>query len=510
MIDSLRSRTLLVPVVLAALALVCLGGEPVHLVVLHTNDVHGQVLPTRSRDRAPSGGLPRVAAYVDEVRAEVAASGAGLLVLDAGDWFQGTPEGMLDEGLPFVRALVAVGYDALCVGNHEFDRGLDNLRRILREAKVPAVLANVRERGADDSVAWAEPYVVVERAGLAVAIVGLLATETPAITHRDARTLDFVDPLVVLRDAIARLGDDVDLVIPLGHLGIEEDRRIAREVPGLPLVVGGHSHTFLEGGERVGETLIVQAGAKARAVGRVDLWYDPDERRVVRSLAQLVELEREPSERAARGATARLCAKLVERTAGELDVVVGKLAAPLERGSGHESSTAGNWITDVMRAGGSADVAIQNRGGIRAEVPAGAVTRRQLVEILPFGNTLVTFELTGAELRESVRRAVESTERRGIELSGMRLHVRAPLVEGGATQLVDLEVGGKPLDPARRYRVATNSFLFGGGDGFFGDLTGRQAEHGSRMLRELCEDALRASSPVTPPAENRYVVRGDR
>ena len=190
----------LTPVLSLALWVACAGPsatdagtpETLHLVLLHTNDIHGQVLPRRATwiDREPqpvAGGLPRLAAEVHRVRREETAD---LLVLDAGDWYQGTPEGMIDVGLSFVSGLVAVGYDAMSLGNHEFDHGLDNVRRLLDEGAPPAICANVFDPATGERVDWVEPYRIVEVAGLRVALIGLLTTETPDITNAEARTLE--------------------------------------------------------------------------------------------------------------------------------------------------------------------------------------------------------------------------------------------------------------------------------------------------------------------------------
>ena len=398
-----------------------------------------------------------------------------------------------------MRALVGVGYDAMCVGNHEFDHGLDNLERILRRARPPAVLANVHE-----PLPRTEPWRVVRRAGVRVAFVGLVTPATPAITHPDARTLEFRDPVVVLGEALAELEGRVDLVVPLTHQGIEDDRRLAEAYPELPLVVGGHSHSFLRAGERVGDTLIVQAGSRAGAVGRVDLWFDRARGRVVEARAELVDLDAGPEPVLRRRAVDRACETMVSEGTAFMDEVVGELEAPLTRSREPSSSSAGNWIADRMRAVTGAEVAVHNRGGIRAGIPAGPVTRRDLFEVVPFDNTVVALELRGDELREAVRRGVESLERTGIEVSGMRLRVRRG--PDDAVLLDGVLVDGRPLDGTRVYTVATNSFLAEGGDGYFGHVRGRPATVHPILLRDMLEEAFATESSILPPADDRYEV----
>lgn len=487
--------------------------DVVHLVFLHTNDVHGQVLPRDATwlddEGVTVGGIPRVAAFVRRTRRELGRRDAdghpvGVFVVDGGDWYQGTPEGAVDRGLPFARVLGEVGYDAMCVGNHELDHGDENAERLISTARLPAVLANVREPGRGRAPLGAAPWRVVERAGVSVAFVGLLTPATPTITHESARRYTFEDPAEALSRAREAIGREADLIVPLTHLGVLADQELATAHGDLALIVGGHSHTFLRRPIRVGETTIVQAGSKAGAVGRVDLWWDRDERRVVRIESTLHDLYDEPEARDRDPDVERACGRLVERSAARLDEVVGELTAPLEKPGGVESGTAGNWISDLFRARTESNVGIHNRGGIRTRLDAGEVTRRDLFEILPFDNTLVSFDLTGDELFETVRRAVEGRDHSGIEFSGMTAHV-APTPDGGF-RLLEVRVEGAALDGDAVYAVATNSFLAGGGDGYFPMRDPRAVRDHRVLLRELLEEELLREGRVTPPSENRYVL----
>jgi 5'-nucleotidase len=487
----------------------------VHLVVLHTNDMHGQVLPRPAtwidRDKPPqAGGLPRVAAFVSRVRRDESAAGSGVLVLDGGDWYQGTPEGVVDQGLPCVEAITAIGYDAASLGNHEFDHGLANLRRLLDKAHPPAICANVHEPATGRRVAWIAPWRVVEAGGLRIALVGLLTPDTPSITHPDARQLTFSDPCEEIERAERELAGRYDLLIPLGHIGIEEGQRIARAHPEIPLVVTGHSHTFLREGQREGSTLIVQAGAKASVVGRVDLEIDGPSATVVESKAQLCELLDEPAPQDRNARVEKLCGELVAAADASMREVVGRLAAPLRAGRGPYATVAGSWVADLLRARTGADVGFHNRGGIRAEIEAGPVTRRAVFEVLPFDNDVVTLELTGAELEALVRRSIEGSARSGLDYSGLVAFVQLWDENGKVRlRLARIEVGGKPLDPARMYRVTTNSFLAGGGDGFDELAHGRARSEDPILLRELAVEALLREGTLTPPSDARIVATSE-
>ncbi|MCA9000470.1 MAG: bifunctional metallophosphatase/5'-nucleotidase [Planctomycetes bacterium] len=478
------------------------------LIILHTNDMHGQVLPLqatwlRDRDPVPDvGGVARLAAYVNKVRAQAEANGDDVLVLDAGDWYQGTPEGSVGQGLSFLEILGQVGYDAMCVGNHEMDHGVAVLEQHLLAAKLPALLANVSEPSGV-LLRGTEPYKIVQRAGLRIALVGLLTTETPRITHPSASTLFWAEPAVVLESLIADLEGQVDWILPLTHQGYPEDMALAEQVPGLPLLIGGHSHTLLPKGDREGETWIVQAGSKVRSVGRIEVWVDPVARTVERIEPSVVDLLAENVGEARNAKVEELAAALLERSEERMAVVVGQIEADLVRGKQpFQTSSAGNWVTDVMLAMSDADVAIQNRGGIRANLSAGPLTRRDIFRMLPFDNTMTTLTLTGQQLLDIMRRRVEGDEPVTLEMSGMQLVLTG---EGEARKLLALRIQGQPVEPERSYRLVTNSYLAGGGDGFDEFCHVTERTDGGELHRDLVERYLVSNcARIAVLAGNRY------
>lgn len=484
------------------------ASEPLHVVVLHTNDVHGQVQPRPAtwldREDPPLiGGLPRIAAYVNTVRKEAASSGTGVLLVDGGDWFQGTPEGLIELGHGYVHALSKVGYDAMAVGNHEFDHGVLPLAQMIAGFEIPALAANVYLEQGGARVPWCEPWRIVEVAGLRVGIVGLLTPTTPAITHRDASELYFQDPGEALAVAREELEGKVDWILPITHLGVQGDRRLAKAHPELPVIVGGHSHTYLKEGVRQGETLILQSGSKGSAVGRLDLWFNAETRQLERTSYAMIDLLEEPVAGTRNLELDEICETLVRQSEAAMNEVVGELLGPLERNFRRtHSSPAGNFITDVMRAAMEADVAVQNRGGIRCNLPKGPVTRRSLFELQPFGNHLVLLELTGANLLELVRASVEGTAHTGLEVSGMTILWRQD--EEGQYELVGLEVAGEAVVPERSYSLATNNFLAGGGDGYDLLEERRVIREDPQLLRELLEAHFRAVKQVELPKDDRY------
>lgn len=500
----MKSRILAAFAVLAAPVLAH-AGEPGRLLLLHTNDCHGQcgarkAVWTKRPDPPLVGGVGRLAAVV---RDERAARGAGLLVLDGGDWYQGTPEGAIDAGLEYLKILSLVGYDAMCVGNHDFDHGIPNLQILLREARLPGIAANLYEKGGEARVAWVPPWKIVERGGLRIALVGMVTTVTPEISHPDTTTILFMEPAEALRRVRKELEGKVDWIVPLTHQGVDEDRKLAKAHPDLPLIVGGHSHTFLKEGVREGNTLIVQAGTKISSLGRVEVEYDRDARKVLALKASLQELDAAPAEPVAEveAALAKLVAKSDERMAvvvGEASAYFGRSKDPLASGA------AGNLVADALRDHTRADAGLMNRGGVRTDLPAGKLTRRDLYEFLPFDNDVTVVKISGATLFELFRRSVEGKSHSGLEVSGVVLRVRRG---ADGNKLLGVKVGGADLDPARSYRVAMHSFMADGGDAYLEKVPlGPDRVDEPMLLRDLVEERLKARGVIAPDETNRYEV----
>lgn len=481
---------------------------PQSILLIHTNDVHGQVLPRKatwiSKDQPPLiGGLPRLAAHVRAERRKAAEQGRSMLVLDGGDCYQGTPEGGIDNGLPFVIAQALVGYDAMAIGNHDYDHGIDNTRRLLTRGNAPFLCANIRQRSDGSKVEWALPYRIMDLAGLRVAVVGFVTVDTPNISHPETRTLEFRDPareLAELKPELER--QKVDWVLPLTHLGIERDRELARAHPELVLIVGGHSHTYLANGTREGNTLIVQTGSKAGAAGHVELEYRRDTRSLKAVSARLVDLLEEPPAADRVAAVDTICEALVRESDAIMSAVVGEALAPIERTRDNtRSGSAGNWITDLMRSYSGADLALMNRGGIRTDLRAGPLTRRDCYEICPFDNNLVVLSMPGSEVEILLRRCVESRNHSGVELSGGRVQLRK---SGDEVQLVGVQVGGAALDPARVYRVAVNSFMANGGDAYFEAGKSFPRQEDPILMRDLLCEMLGREPRTKAATDNRY------
>jgi len=255
---------------LCALPAVAAQSASGHIVILYSNDIHGRLesFKPSGSDQA-MGGVVKLATLVEDV---VKREGKNVLILNAGDSIHGTNIVNLFEGKPMVEALEAVGVEAMAVGNHEFNYGQPVLLERAQEAGFPFLSANtIQEK---DGRALLPGVLIVSVGSIRVGILGLSPLDTYTSTHpKNVQGLEFVDPIRIASWMVPflREQENVDLVIALTHIGYEDDKRLAAAVPGIDIIVGGHSHTKLEKPEKVGDTIIVQAGEYAQYLGRLDV-----------------------------------------------------------------------------------------------------------------------------------------------------------------------------------------------------------------------------------------------
>ncbi len=495
-------------------------GREARIILLHTNDIHGAVLASDVRDKSGAvvgrrGGMAAVLSYVKRTREEAKRAGHEVILLDAGDFFQGTPEGDLPAGRLLIHLMNLARYDLLAPGNHDFDQGPAACEALARRAQFPFLCANVhRDEPESRRPDWVRPYLLREAHGLKIAFVGLITSEMPLVTTPKARQgLQFRDEMAALVDLLPRLDNDEapDLKILVTHCGLETDKVIAERMPGIAVIVGGHSHTPLEQGWREPKsgTVVVQAGSSARWIGRTEIVVDLGTRQVVSITPRLVPLDvgevgEDPDALALiRGFSADL-----DR---EMNVEVGSATDEIGRNTGASSSPLGNLLCDIMRHAAGAQIAFHNRTGTRADLPPGILRMRDMYKVSPFSNTLVAMDLSGADLLDLLDNAVSSGTRLFLEASGVtavydasapagRRIVRATVHEPAAEGRPASEA---PIDPTARYRVVTNSFLAKGGDGHAAFTRGTNVKETGINLLDAQVEYFRANSPVAPVPDPR-------
>lgn len=478
------------PIGLAPSVFAAWPARPDSLVILHTNDIHAHLFPFEDPKGAIVGGAAARAALIARLRTQHART----LLLDAGDVFQGTPVYNFFRGVPDYRSMSLMRYDAGAFGNHELDDGPRSWLKARVKAAFPILSANVFV--AADS-AWASPlekappwararakwiggvnvpdrtalrylatpYVIQDVGGVKVAIFGLTTKDIVRIVSRDRNSgVAVSDPIGVASALVPELRKKADLVVALTHIGVDEDRALASRVPGIDMIVGGHSHTYLwaplfirnRNTNGYGGTAIVQSGRWGDRVGRLAAAIGPGG---VKGLTDaLVAVQPSAGEdRAVRD----MLQPYRDSMAATMDKPVFRSPARVSMSGLEEGDTPlGNFVADAMLESAGADIALINSGGIRAPLPAGTVTVGDVYTVLPFDNVLVTVPMKGWQVHELFDFMARRIGKRGFaQIAGAEFVVR----NGRAS---DIRVGGAVLDPNRVYKVATIDFLYGGGDGY--------------------------------------------
>lgn len=487
--------------------------------VLETTDLHGVILPP-ARDRRTnrvSGGSPVLAAWIEKLRA---ANPAGTILLDGGDLFQGTMISNLQFGRPVIEQMNALHYDAAAIGNHDFDWSVDTLRARLREARFHGLGANLIERSSGKLPRWARADTLLTRNGVRVGVFGLCFRKTPEVTlAANVAAYRFEDDSTTAVREIAKLRgkDHAQVVIEVGHVPAETDSAhharkddpgdLPRDahVPGADLWLGGHSHNLLD--DRVNGVPMMIAGAHGQTVGVCDLAVDPVAGRVVdaHTWLQTTWADEVTPDSAMAARVERWNAGVAAAAA----VPIGRAAHAVTRGS--PESPIGDLVADAMRERVRADVAMQNTGGLRAELAEGVITKGAIFEVMPFDNTIYVQELNGAEVKLAIEQALRTG--RVTQVSGVRFTYDSSRPELDRVTKITL-ADGSPLDPAKSYKVACNNFMATGGDSYDVLQKGSNRIDTGFLVREAMEtwvaERCKNGAALDVSADGRIVREGGR
>ena len=504
--------------------------ETFNLTILHTNDTHSHHEPQSNGN----GGVARQAAVQNQIIAE----GGNVLLLDGGDRFTGTLFHTQYRGADQVQIMNALGYDAMTLGNHEFDNGDDVLAAFVDGVEFPVVTSNVDFSASEILAGKVQPYAVVEVGGRQIGIIGLVTPDTPTISSPGddlVFSADLIGSTQTAVDALTEQG--VNIIILVTHIGLDADREVAAGVTGIDVIVGGHSHTLL-GNAYVASVAeypvvvenadgdpvyIVQAGERNQYLGRLNVTFNADG--VVT---------------AASGDTILLSRYITPDP--ELQAIVDELAAPLQELRSEpigatasellvgdrtvcrvEECALGNLIADAMRADTGAQIAITNGGGIRADIDAGEITVGDVLTVLPFGNLVATFELSGADVIAALENGVSTLtvgdgavvpragqQGRFPQVSGLRFTYDPTQAAG--SRIVSVEVLGAngeytAIDPEATYTVVSNDFMRRGGDGYTVFETNAINPYDfGKPLDQVLSEYLASLGDVTPETGGRITL----
>lgn len=499
--------------------------------VVHINDMHSRIEPISrfnstcsAEDNAEGkcfGGVARVKTMIDQLRAEL--DGENFLVVDAGDQFQGSLFFMTYSGAVAAEMMNEIGFDVMSVGNHEFNLGDGALANLADTVSFPVVSGNLDVSGSNELAGKIGDTLILERGGERIGIVSALATDTKELSSPSEAVM-FKDEIESIKEDVAALqAEGVDKILAITHVGYNLDQRIAAEVPGIDAVIGGHSHTYLSSSDpdrqgpyptmvSQGDNLVpvVQAGAFSKYVGHLELTFD-DAGNVTYATGDTILLDASVAEDEAIVArVAELGAPIEEMktriVAEAADVIEGdrSVCRAVE-------CPMGNLVADAMLdrvKDQGVEIAIQNGGGLRASIDAGEISMGEVLTVLPFQNTLSTFQVTGAQVLAALENGVSQVEDgagRFPQVAGMTF--TADLSAEPGSRISDVMVGGEALDLERTYSLVSNNFVRNGGDGYAMFRDAMNAYDYGPDLADVTAEYLAANAPYQPYTDGRITIK---
>ncbi len=506
------------------------GPEAYKLRIIHTNDHHARIEPVIGGTPAAPihGGISRRKTLIDAIRDE----GGNQILLDAGDVFQGTlwfTQYLGQADLEFYNAL---GYEAVTIGNHEFDKGQQPLADFIKRANFPVLSANIAI-AADVPAPIAglfKPWIVKEIGGQKIGIFGLTTEETPVLSSPGAG-IAFTNYIEAARKAVADLkAQGVNKIIALTHIGITFDRELARQVDGIQVIIGGHSHTPMGPQIKPPDTnrpypeVIASPSNKpvimatdwewGRWLGDLTVGFDANGD--ITSVVAAQPTEVLPIVEPNQGFEDRIKV-LVQPLSALRTQVVGETKVPLNGARADvraKETNLGNLISDAMlektRPAG-AQLALMNGGSIRTSIDAGPITLGELIEVQPFGNTITLVSLTGDQLKAALENGVSQIETvagRFPQVAGIRYSFDASKPVGSritGVQIADAQ-GYSLIKPDATYRVVTNNFLLTGGDGYSVLQAGTNKLDTGLIDVDVTSEYIRAHSPISAEVQGRITI----
>ncbi len=489
------------------------------LTILHTSEHHGTALP----DEDGMGGLAYQATVIKEIRAKE----KNVLLLNSGDLLIGTLMSTVFKGVPDVLAMNLMKYDAVAVGNHEFDFGLMAFQNLRDLARFPFLSANIQRRETTPSSPnLAQPWLIREFDDLKVGVLGLTTVEAREIMNPAlVKQITVLDPIPLAHQMVSTLRHRVDLIIALTHQDNADDIALAKAIPEIDVIIGGHTEGF-DGilsidsfTTRVSTasmrelenppTIYVKIHRQGKTLGRLDLVVENG--KILKAKAENIPINSrvlQPDEE-----VAHLLKIYSDQLNQDLKRVIGKTQVELNGERDwirSQESNLGNFIADMIRSHTQTEISFINAGAIRASIQKGDITLGDLYRVFPFlGNTLVTFQITGADIREALENSVSQVEKgagRFLQVSGLTYTYNAKAPMG--KRVLEVKVNGTPLGPDRLYRVSTTNYLAEGGDGYIVFLENRKNYHDTRIrLIDLLKEHIQKQGVISPQVEGRIVEK---
>lgn len=487
-------------IVFPVLFLVQTGFPQEHIRILNWNDFHSRNTHQPQKDENGEyfiGGSAILKGALDFFRNDSLPT----FIINAGDDFQGTPISAISRGASQIRLLNIIQPDLFIPGNHDFDYGRGRLDSLLKGARFSVINSNMVDTRNGKTLFT--PYQIKKVGNVRIGLLGLMAPYLSRLVLKDnIKNIEVLDPKEVVQKYIAVIEDSIDILVVVSHMGIGMDRELARSVNAIDVIIGGHSHTVMSEPEVLNGVIIFQAGSNGRFLGNLELWVDTQLDTILRHKGGLKSLDSRSFKSDI--LTKSVVDSLENIVSFDLDIQIAELKTDWFR-NGRNENNLGNWITDAFRDYTDADVAFQNSGGIRKYLLKGPVTKRDFWEIAPFGNKIVSFEVSGRELL-NIYEFFLSDDGSRLQGSGFKVWFdpQAPQHEKVRILLID----GKNINLKKIYTIVTNYYVFDHFSDQFGfspgNLEHRHVKIYNKVVREVLIDAAVSQKNIYSNFEGRY------
>ena len=367
------------------------GEHPVNLTFVHINDLHGYIEEIQKPDNEGIvGGIERLAGEVKELKSR---DPEGTVIMDGGDLYDGGFYSKLSEGEVVSKPFKEMGVDVSVIGNHDVKWGLGKYASIAKGTGAEMLGANVTDLSPAHELDFLKPYKVLERKGVKIGVLGLTTPDT-AITVPQKGVLKIEDPLKTAKTYIQKMKDDehVDMVVILSHLGYDEDVKLAQQAEGIDVIVGSHTHKKMEEAEKVGNTIIVQAGGDGKYVGDLDLVFDRNQKKILSCKEHLIaitqEIKADPSVK-------QILAPYVEKFEKLKKEEIGETSRSLPLVDNKRTALI-NMFVDAQKM--DSDIALSHMWSLRKGIDRGKITFATLYQMFPFDNELFKVEAKGKDV----------------------------------------------------------------------------------------------------------------
>ncbi|MBF0500397.1 MAG: bifunctional metallophosphatase/5'-nucleotidase [Candidatus Riflebacteria bacterium] len=506
------------------LVAVLAAAQPVSFVIAHTSDMHGHIAatpdPLSTETKRPMvGGFAVLKTFADEVRHDAVLSGAMPLLLDCGDWFEGTP--IVDEtrGSCMVDMMNRMHYTTALIGNHDFDYGTERLNEMLAKFTFPLLCCNAIRASDGKALDHLRPYLMVPFKGKKLAIIGIITPLVDKLAFEEnIRGVLFKEPLPILNKLIPEVRKKgADFVIILSHLGIEDDRRLGEKLHGADLILGGHSHTTMTQIEYIGPDRIpcIHSGSELRNASKIKITIESGKAAQITFEPIVLFASKYPEDATIKKIIDSYIDSIKEKTRE----LLGFSQVELNRGIIGGDSSLGAFVADAMKDAAGADFAFVNIGGIRYPINKGPITYEDIFLLQPFANTVDILMMTGKQIVDLIEKSLSvpfapvskedlafAKENFKLYAEGLRRDFHGDfgyLIPANLLITFDPELpafkritkitdaSGHSIDPEKTYSVALNNFMSLGGDGYSYLRTFKPRQATKMLVRDALIGKLR-------------------